>query len=57
MGCLLLFNLLVLAEGCTSEIETRQTAASEYENNIDELKENSVTLNSWIIDTTRSLTL
>jgi hypothetical protein len=33
------------------------TDASEYENDIDELQENSFTHNSWIIDITRSFNL
>ena len=33
------------------------TDASEYENDIDELQENSVTHNSWIIHITRSFNL
>ena len=53
--CLLLSNLLVLTEGLhIGNWDKAVTAASEYENIIDELKENSVTHNTWIIDITRS---
>ena len=55
---MLLSNLLVLTEGLhVGNWDKAVTDASEYENNIDELKENSVTHHSWIIDITRSFNL